>query len=251
MKINTKDLTDYINSKKYDHKIFNITYSKIEKNCIDNFNINKSNSYRYLGTYDKMYNITDFLQNIGNNTITNINKLEQIIRKMIIKVLKVYKFDNFILDIRVSLPNNKFDIVRWHKDYGYGNKTSKFAVVLQGPGTLFIKSTKEVNDIYHKIHDKEVEIKRKQKLNFQEQNKLREKYRIKYANALKKYKITQLNNNQCVIFFSGDRQNNINGALHSEPKIDNNRIFISILPQTKEFIDNQIESDNLATKMII
>jgi hypothetical protein len=245
MKINIKDLTDYINSKKYDYKIFNIIYSKIEKECIDNFNINHSNSYRYLGTYENMNNITNFLQNVGSNSITNINKFEKIIRKMIINILKVYKFDNFILDIRVSLPNNNFDIVRWHKDYGYGNETSKFAVVLQGPGTLFIKSTKEVNNIYHKIHDKEVAIRRKKKLNFQEQNELREKYRIKYANSFKKYKITQPNNNQGVIFFSGDRQKNINGALHSEPKIDNNRIFISILPQTKEFIDNQIEFANL------
>jgi hypothetical protein len=49
------------------------------------------------------------------------------------------------MDIRDSMPNNDYDIPRWHKDGNFfpHNKeetsTSKFVTVMKGPGTLLIK----------------------------------------------------------------------------------------------------------------
>jgi hypothetical protein len=48
-------------------------------------------------------------------------------------------------------------------------------------------------------------------------------------------KIIQVKNNQGVIFYA--ESGGIGGALHSEPKFDENRIFISILPGTKDNIE--------------
>ena len=71
------------------------------------------------------------------------------------------------------------------------------------------------------------------------QLKIKEKYRPIFAKELSKYKIRQVKNNQGVIFWGG-KDINLK-ALHSEPKIDQHRLFISILPGTKEMI---IEREN-------
>lgn len=60
------------------------------------------------------------------------------------------------------------------------------------------------------------------------------KYRPIYAKAMSKFKILQLDNNQGLVFWGG-RDTRL-CALHSEPKMDEPRLFISILPSTKENI---------------
>jgi len=46
--------------------------------------------------------------------------------------------------------------------------------------------------------------------------------------------IIQVENDEGLIFFTGS--STVNGALHSEPKVDAPRMFISILPSTEENI---------------
>jgi hypothetical protein len=242
MKISTKDIKDYLKSKKYQYKIFKIQYTEPEKKSIFEFSIDKYNYFNYYGDYKNMHGLNNFLKSVGENTIYNINKLEQIINKMIQTITKAYELEYYILMIRITLPNNNFDLVRWHKDYGYGGESSKFCFVMKGPGTLLLKSTKEVNDIYHKIFDKQIKERRAKKMSYKEQNDQNENYKLVYAKALKKFKIQQINNNEGVILYAGDREKNINGALHSEPKMNTNRIFISIMPQTKEYVEKQLES---------
>ena len=65
--------------------------------------------------------------------------------------------DHFWISIRSSILNNKFDIPRWHYDGFYFSNVdnqAKFAFVLKGPGTLFIKKSKKVIESYNKIQDK-------------------------------------------------------------------------------------------------
>ena len=66
------------------------------------------------------------------------------------------------------------------------------------------------------------------------QIKIHDKYRPIYADKLKNEKIIQLKNNQGLIFYANS--GGIDGAIHSEPKVEDNRIFISILPGTKDNI---------------
>ena len=244
MKILSKDIKDYLNSKKYQYKIFKIQYTEPEKKSIVEFSIDKNDNFTYYGNYKNMYGLNNFLKSVGENTIKNVNKLEQIINKMIINITKAYGLEYYILMVRITLPTNKFDLVRWHKDYGYGGDSSKFCFVMKGPGTLLLKATKEVNDIYHKIHDKQKTERRAKNMSVKEQIEQSEKYKSVYANALKKFKVKQINNNEGVILYAGDQVQNINGALHSEPKMDTTRIFISIMPQTKEYVEKQLELQN-------
>jgi hypothetical protein len=66
-------------------------------------------------------------------------------------------------------------------------------------------------------------------------NEIYNKYRILFAKAFEKIKVIQTKNNEGCIFYNvpdGD-----GGALHSEPKINEPRLFISILPSSKENIE--------------
>ena len=159
--------------------------------------------------------------------------------------------EHFWISIRASTPNKSFNIPRWRYDGFYFSNIDtqpKFAFVLKGPGTLFIKSSKKVIESYNKIQDKSRkelrEILKKDKINLtnhkaklEVQIKNNQKYRPKFAKELSKYKVSQLKNNQGVIFWGGkDIKYN---ALHSEPKFDAPRLFISILPSTKEMIEER------------
>ena len=153
------------------------------------------------------------------------------------------------MDIRVAMPNNLYDIPRWHKDGNYFShdinetNTSKFLTVLKGPGTLLIKSTKRVNEIYNK-HLEQERSELTPESSMEECNKVANKYRHILANKLSKEPVVQLKNNQALIFFTGttkkgvpiEEMNMDKGALHSEPKMDSPRMFISILPSTEENI---------------
>jgi len=75
------------------------------------------------------------------------------------------------------------------------------------------------------------------------QIKIHYKYRPIYADKLKNEKIIQVKNNQGLIFYANS--GGIDGAIHSEPKIDDNRMFISILPGTKENIEGLKKRWNL------
>lgn len=72
-----------------------------------------------------------------------------------------------------------------------------------------------------------------------EQLKINDKYRPLLAKKFSKEPTIQPKNNQGLVFFTGsssDGKSLDNGALHSEPKMDIPRMFISILPSSEENI---------------
>ena len=233
MELDTKKINDYLNSNKFDFKIFSMGYNKIMKEVINHLDIKNNNVFKHFGSIKEMQNLNLFLSELGDNTPNDIKQTEKIIISIIKKVLKGYKKTHFWIDIRVTLPNSSFDIPRWHKDgsfFSTETHSSKFATVLKGPGTLLIKGTKKINQIYNEIlieKRKEYNLIKDKTFNIQIENK----YRLIIAAKLANEKIVKLKNTQGVIFFAGN-PNDI-AALHSEPPIDTPRLFISILPSTE------------------
>ena len=233
MKFNTKIITEYLNSNKYDFSLFNIDYTNNETKTIKDFSITKSITYEHYGTIDTIKNMNQFLSNIGNNTKACVNNIEKIIIRLIKKVLVSYNMENFWLAIRVTLPSDNYNIPRWHKDGSLfisdENETNiaKFVTTLKGPGTLLIKSTTQINNIYNKLLEKKFKEMDKYKT-IEKKIKIDDSFRPIFAKKFSKEKIIQVKNNQGVLFYTGNPENN--AALHSEPKFDKSRIFISILP---------------------
>jgi hypothetical protein len=249
MKLDSKEINNYLNSVKYDFKLFNMYYTDIEKETINNFTLEKNEKFWHFGSLDTLEssNINCFLSKLGTNKLGLINKMEKIIISIIKKVLKGFKMDHFWLAIRVSQPHNDNDIPRWHKDGPYfpndpiKQNVAKFVTVLKGPGTLLIKKTKKTVSIYNDIRKEEdrkinnLYLEQTNDVTPKEQLELFLKidndFRIIYARKLSKEKVIQIKNNQGLVFYCGNPSDN--SALHSEPKCDQPRMFISILPSTR------------------
>lgn len=257
--ISSSSIKKYIESDKKDFKIFPIKFTQTETEAISKLSITKKDYFDYYGDLNSL-DFKNFFSKVGENDLKNIKVIEKIIKKVTRKVLSGAslepKFgsgmDHFWMSVRVTMPNNLFDIPRWHYDGTYFSnidEQAKFAMVLKGPGTLFIKKSKKVMESFDKIQDKLrkdlLELNKNLigssdfKTQFENQVKTDEKYRPIYAKELSKYKIKQLKNNQGVVFWGG--KNNNTRALHSEPKMDQPRIFISILPGTKAMVKEREE----------
>ena len=250
MKISSTKINKYITSDKYDFKRFKMHYSSKEILSIDTFNINKFAHFSHFGSYKDLKNINEFLSTLGDNNKILVNIMEKIIYNITKKVLKGYNMEHFWMDIRVSIPNNDYDIPRWHKDGNFfpnerydEKNTSKFVTVMKGPGTLLIKGTKRINKIYNKNFRQEMsELTPDSPI--AKSVEVADKYRAILAKKLSKEPVVQVKNNEALIFFTGVTKKGVpiqevdwsTGALHSEPKIDAPRMFISILPSTEDNI---------------
>jgi hypothetical protein len=245
-------IKEYLKEFPKNYLTFDIKYTKKESDYLDNFNIKNISEFHHYGNIDQMDDkkLNDFLNKIGDNE--NINILNKIIHKLTDKITDSYNTKYCWMTIRVSLPDHKYDIPRWHKDgkfFKSDGVLSKFVTVLKGPGTLFIKESKKVNDIYDKNNEEKDKSYIKNKVTTSLDDKIETKYRKILAKKFKKIKQYQLESNQGLIFVNGYENNNIGfdknnnkliGLMHSEPKNDTPRIFISILPGSQtEIMDLQ------------
>ncbi len=260
--ISSTKIHNYLESDKKDFKTFPIKFTKTELDSLTKLSITKNDYFDYYGNLNSL-DFKNFFSKNGENELKNIKVIEKIIKKITNKVLHGFGsgMDHFWMSVRVTTPNNSFDIPRWHYDGTYFaniKEQAKYAMVLKGPGTLFIKKSKKVIESYNKIQDKSrkelLELYKKLidpndfKTQFENQVKNDEKYRPIYAKEMSKYKIKQVKNNQGVIFWGG--QNDNTSALHSEPKIDQPRLFISILPGTKSMIEEREQKQKQFEKKI-
>jgi hypothetical protein len=247
MKLDIKKCKEYLRSDKYDFKTFSMGYTKSEKKRIQRFDLKEEKKdFNHLGSILDMKGLNEFLLNIGTNTQDDIKMMEKLIMNIIRTVLKVYKKKHFWLSIRIDKPNHDYDIPRWHKDGPFfkdnlffkfdSNElyTSKFVTILKGPGTLLIKGTNKVNQIHIENLKKECGEAlppKNQKMADEQNLRIQEKYRYGLAKKLADEKIVQVKNTQGLIFFTGVTMEH--GALHSEPPINEPRMFISILPSSE------------------
>jgi len=233
--IKTSIIKKYLKEFLKNYLTFDIKYTKKETEYLLNFNITTESTFDHYGNINNLDDkkLNDFLTNIGIND--NINILNKIIHKLAGKVTSSYETNFCWLTIRITLPHHYFDIPRWHKDGNFFRDSnriqSKFVTVLKGPGTLFIKKSKKIDEIYNKNNEEEFESYKKLKVKTMFNEKIENKYRKILANKFKNIKHNQLKSNQGLIFLVGpDKNNNLHGLMHSEPTNDAPRIFISILP---------------------
>ena len=238
-----KNITSTLNKSDIPYQIFNIDYTTKEKNTLKRFKVEKSRAHNYCGN-DKKPDIKEFLESIGDNDKKDIDIITKIVYKLIKTVLAGYKKTHYWISIRCMTFTNRNDIPNWHLDGPYyigQEKPSKFVTVLKGAGTLLKDMTPENKEAYNIIkleldekvrnipvtyeENREEFLKEFSKINNNESLKLR------YIEALKDSETKQINNDEALIFFAKE-------AMHSEPKIDRERIFISILPMDEENIKN-------------
>jgi len=228
MELNSDNIKDFISSDKDQYEIFNINYTSDEKNTINRFNLNEPLEYNNYG--DNMLDDLEFFVNkIGDNTPDMIKKMVDIIKKITNIVTSGYEMESYWLTIRIIEPTSRFNIPRWHCDGNYFHKAderhivSKFATTLIGKGTLLLNTTPDERKHFFKS----------EKIAKTLGNMMSDEYRL-YMKDNIRGDIIPLTNTQSVIFLSGDK---MRCGIHSEPKIDTMRMFISIAPGSIKEVD--------------
>lgn len=215
-----------------EYHIFNCGISKKEKNILEHFNVEKTDQYSNFDNLDSLVNdLKIFLESVGNNKSQHVIIIINLILKIMKNVLEGYSKPACWFTIRVSLPTDAFKIPRWHTDgkyFGNYDKQSKFILTLKGEGTLLADCDKETRNKLFEIKNK-FPIDKKQS----EEDRITRNEIIKENIKENKCDIKQVPNYKGIIITVGNREKS---ALHSEPDITETRIFISILPGSKEEI---------------
>lgn len=233
MIIDNNNVKKYLDNIDKGYKIFNIQYTVEELNLIKKFNIKNYGDYN---SYNTINNLVDFIKNIGNNSQNDINIMYNIIKSLLESILEIYSTDSYWIKLSIISKNTNFDIPRWHCDgFYFRNRTklqTKFITTLKGPTTLILDTTKEEKDNYLKLREETKE----PDINIDSR---------KYIDSKIKGIKINLTNNSGVIFVAGDKDKCL---IHSEPIHNEDRIFISILPGSKEDILEYSERIENASK---
>lgn len=151
-----------------------------------------------------------FLRNIGNDDEDVIQAVTKIIDRTTQQVIKAANKNSAWVAVRAFTPTHAFDIPRWHIDgqfygpYPYPGIVFKFAAVLKGRPTLLYNLPKDMRDIFQS--------------NWNNRTFLSELIDLNKAESPKK--------GEGIFFVVGNMDI---GSVHSEPKMDENRLFFSIL----------------------
>ena len=178
--------------------------------------------------------IVQHLGSVGQNDVADIEHVANIINRLAMGVQKGFAKEAVWIAVRVSLPNSTFDIPRWHPDGAYftsepGEKTYKFVAALQGAPTLFGRIRDE--EVYRQLET----ISRENQLKNQGNPEALEAEESRIRRELVKViePLTESRPTQATIYLVGHEE----AVIHSEPPIHEPRIFVSVLPGSREQID--------------
>lgn len=151
-----------------------------------------------------------FLRNIGNNNDEVIEAVTGIIVRTTQQITSATNKNSAWVAVRAFTPTNEYDAPRWHIDgnfygpYPYPGIVFKFAAALKGRPTLLHNIPNDLRNIFHSNRDN----------------------RTFLSEFIDSNKVESPKKGEGVFFIIGDMDI---AAVHSEPKMDENRLFFSIL----------------------
>lgn len=187
----------------------------IDKVKFDNLDsVNGQKEYNRFGDLHLLKEeLPSFLRNIGNDDEEVIQAVTEIIDRATQQVTKAANKNSAWVAVRAFTPTHEYDIPRWHIDgpfyglngpYPYPGTVFKFAAVLKGRPTLLYKLPNDMRAMFCSNQNDRIFLSKLLDLNKAESPK----------------------KGEGVFFIVG---NDDIGAVHSEPKMDESRLFFSIL----------------------
>nr|QBK89463.1 MAG: hypothetical protein LCMiAC02_05580 [Mimivirus LCMiAC02] len=235
-------VTDLIKSKNLSFVVANIDLNTDEQNIGKKIKVNSNKKYEYYGIIEKGNQtkyISKFIQSLNNNKNISDDVANLYMEKIINLFLNAMNKDSAWIAIRASLPTDDFKVPRWHQD-GYYYKAREFSTKkIKLPKLVFVVKgdTTPFKSVSKKVREDFIELYRKlyKKLDFQNLNKkLYLDIRKQLDNLLKKSPTIQASNLQAGIFLVGLKEF---ATIHSEPDIKEKRLFLSIVPGSKDEIE--------------
>ena len=227
---NMKNSIDAIINSNKSISISKTILSNDDKQKIDQLNI-ENKTYNFYGDL-KSISVNDITDFLGSHDVSDI-----ILSKIVFPFIDAANTSFGWLTIRTSLPNDQYDIPRWHCDgiYYESNEVQyKMVTTLLGPSTIYKENSVELKDIYNKINKE-----KQSKINIKDMNDILtidKEYRPILDSAFNNngHKTITAENYDVIVFVVGDIDRCL---IHSEPPINEKRLFLSIVVGTK----NQIE----------
>jgi hypothetical protein len=180
--------------------------------------------------------ITDFVVQIGNDKDISSKIADILIDKVARPFLAAFNSDALWLTIRASGPFTGTYTHRWHRDGFYYRDREfadknlyqvKLAGALCGPGTTFIKASDDIRDkfleLYSRLYKNIDRTSREAHLHNQKIIEQALEYEVEY----------QPKNGEVALFVVGNKER---AAIHSEPDMNSDRFFFSIVHGSKSDI---------------
>lgn len=190
--------------------------------------------FDYYGPVDSTFveAIHAHLSQLKGNSEETIQSLTQLITRVAQEAQTILEREAAWVTVRVTKPNHKFDTPRWHQDGGYfasEEKTYKLVFTVKGAPTRFAEITEPTR--FH-------ELQRESSDNFIRNQASREEYEahdqaIRHQMTETVKEIQPHDPNQAAIYLVGDEQ----AKVHSEPPLEEPRIFMSVVPGSVEEIN--------------
>lgn len=172
-----------------------------------------------------------FLTGVSSSDEQTIQKASHSILQLIHKVLKASGQETAWVVVRASMPSDTFKIPRWHMDGNYyqpfGENFPKFVIALKGPSTLFYQANSEDR--------KQVDA----------HNSFDDAVRAELAQLLDPKKIMSPQQGEGALFTVGTSES----AVHSEPDIQESRLFLALVFGSQKQIEEMRDSRRLAKKL--
>ncbi len=189
---------------------FDLGLTKEDLEVFESLHISQGMVYNQFGELALLKSeCLQFLRDVCNNEEALIQAASEIIEKIVFNVSKASQKETAWISLRAYTPNEVYNTPRWHTDGSYYapdyGAQYKFATTLKGPSTYFMPLDEEMRSLYEDHSDD----------------------RAFLAEVFQKDEAEQPRIGQGAIFVVG---NSRFSALHSEPKIDSQRLFLSILP---------------------
>lgn len=189
-------------------------------NCLNNLRIDIYDEYDNYGNLDSFNDaLNTFLKSLGNE-IEASNTATSLILNLVNQVLVASGKETAWITLRASPKSTAFDIPRWHTDgYFYNldveerDEQYKVIIVLKGPQTLFYDLPSDMREMFNVLCLRD------------DRDALAQMLDITQSTSAQLY--------HGAIFIVGADYS----AVHSEPAIHEDRLFLSILPGSKKQIE--------------
>jgi hypothetical protein len=210
-------------------------FSDEDRESIASFEIESAlYSFDYYGSDEAELRekLIEHLLKLGENSDESVATIERIVLSATKEMLKNFDAESAWVTLRTSLPNDAFDTPRWHSDGAYFDsdvKVYKKVLTVKGAQTLFAEITDK--DEFDRL---QVELnENEQNLEVDPDKHQEEDLRIRVELMKTVTEINPSKSGESVIYLVGDEDS----VVHSEPPVNEPRVFISVLVGTKVQID--------------
>ncbi|MCE5315905.1 MAG: hypothetical protein LLG04_00900 [Parachlamydia sp.] len=186
-----------------------LRFSQHEMRMIDQLKVETTEQYNRFGNLQQLKDeLPQFLRSIGNDDIEVIQVISNLIARISDYTVKASGKETAWVAVRAFTPSSVFDIPRWHRDGHFFSAHSgfayKFAATLKGNATLFYRLPPDLQEAFAAYED--------------DRTALAQLLSVEASETAPK--------GYGAFFIVGEPDT---AAVHSEPKMDQSRLFFSVM----------------------